>query len=83
MRSAQKRFYSFPFRLCLVLLGLLSVGCASMQSAQQPSYDFFAKPGNTGDIWFEKVAEWQIRARRDNAQAPKNFSSVRDPRAQQ
>ena len=39
-----------------------------MQSAQQPSYDFFAKPGNTGDIWFEKVAEWQIRARRDNAQ---------------
>ena len=73
MPSAKKRFYFFSLRLCLVLLGLLSVGCASMQSAHQPSYDFFAEPGNTGDIWFEKVAEWQIRARRDNAQAPEKL----------
>jgi hypothetical protein len=44
--------------LLAALLGLAA--CASTPDA--PRFDFFVAPGGEGDVWQEKVAEWQSRA---------------------
>ena len=54
----------------LVCVAVSSLGCA--QTARSPSmsqFDFFAEAQPEGDTWFHKVAEWQQRANRQEAEA--------------
>lgn len=70
MRCGEKRTHpGVAFLYVVLAAGVLSFGCATTNSTDQPSYDFFAKPGGNDDIWFKKVAEWQVRARHGNATA--------------
>ena len=44
----------------------LAIACAGVPGPEQgPGYDFFAPASPGEDVWYEKVAEWQTRARED------------------
>ena len=52
-----------------MVVGCLAAGCATRRPPNEPAFEFFADATPADDPWFEKVAEWQSRARSDNAKA--------------
>lgn len=54
---------------CLICLAYLAGGCASQRGASAPPFDFFAASTPADDPWFDKVSEWQNRARDSDASA--------------
>jgi predicted transglutaminase-like cysteine proteinase len=47
------------------LPALLAAGCATKSAPPEPQFHFFAHNAPSDDPWFEKVSEWQSRARED------------------
>ncbi len=45
------------------LLGVLALAAGCVSPAARPRFDFFAESTEAGDVWADKVAEWQARAR--------------------
>ena len=52
-----------------ILLAVLASGCAVVRTSPQPRFDFFVTTAPGDDPWFDKVSEWQTRARPSESSA--------------
>ena len=60
MRSKSSRSLA---GLAWVLLACQLSGCVGWSDPAEPRFDFFAEASADDDPWFQKVSEWQGRAR--------------------